>query len=34
MNGHHELVNMLIKNESCNINEIDRDGRTALHLGG
>ena len=31
--GHNEVVRLLIKNERCNINEKDKNGNTALHLG-
>jgi ankyrin repeat protein len=28
-----EVVRLLINNERCNINEKDKDGRTALSIG-
>jgi ankyrin repeat protein len=31
--GHLEVVRLLINNESCNINEKDKYGQTALQWG-
>ena len=33
INGHDKVVSVLIKHPQCNINEKDKNGQTALHLG-